>query len=62
MDKPKQYIQGFVEFYKLKFKVTRDVLIPRPETELLVDEVLNYINILRAKREVSTIVLTAFEQ
>src|SRR5690348_2394098 len=39
-NKPKQYIQGYVEFYKLKFKVTSDVLIPRPETELLVDTVL----------------------
>ncbi len=42
---PKQYIQGWVEFYKLKFKVTSDVLIPRPETELLVDEVLNYCHL-----------------
>jgi len=39
-DKPIQYAKGFVEFYKLKFKVTPDVLIPRPETELLVDLVL----------------------
>lgn len=39
-DKPKQYTQGFVEFFKLKFKVTPAVLIPRPETELLVDLVL----------------------
>ncbi len=38
--KPSQYIKGWVEFYKLRFKVTPDVLIPRPETELLVDEVL----------------------
>lgn len=36
---PKQYQQGWTEFYKLKFKLTPDVLIPRPETELLVDEV-----------------------
>lgn len=42
-NKPKQYIQGWVEFYKLHFKVTPDVLIPRPETELLVDEVLNFL-------------------
>lgn len=40
--KPSQYTKGWVEFYKLKFKVTPDVLIPRPETELLVDEVLKY--------------------
>ena len=40
--KPSQYIKGWVEFYKLKFKVTPDVLIPRPESELLVDEVLKY--------------------
>lgn len=41
--KPSQYIKGWVEFYKLKFKVTPDVLIPRPETELLVDEVLKLV-------------------
>lgn len=40
MDKPIQYERGWVEFYKLKFKVSEDVLIPRPESELLVDEVL----------------------
>jgi release factor glutamine methyltransferase len=38
---PKQYQEGYSEFYKLKFKVTPNVLIPRPETELLVDEVLH---------------------
>ncbi len=45
--KPSQYIKGWVEFYKLKFKVTPDVLIPRPETELLVDEVLDNITITK---------------
>jgi release factor glutamine methyltransferase len=39
---PKQYQQGWTEFYKLKFHLTPDVLIPRPETELLVDEVLAF--------------------
>ncbi len=37
---PLAYILGKREFYSLEFKVTSSVLIPRPETELLVDEVL----------------------
>jgi release factor glutamine methyltransferase len=46
IDIPPQYLKGWVEFYKLKFKVTPDVLIPRPETELLVDEVINSSSLL----------------
>ncbi|MBI1909249.1 MAG: peptide chain release factor N(5)-glutamine methyltransferase [Deltaproteobacteria bacterium] len=37
---PLQYILGETEFWGLKIKVTPDVLIPRPETELLVEKAL----------------------
>ena len=37
---PVAYVTGEKEFFSLSFHVTPDVLIPRPETELLVEEVL----------------------
>jgi release factor glutamine methyltransferase len=39
---PLPYLTGRIEFYGLDIAVTPDVLIPRPETETLVDRALEY--------------------
>ena len=40
---PLAYLFGYKYFYGLKFKVTKDTLIPRPETELVIDKTLQLL-------------------
>ena len=41
---PSAYIMGYIEFFGEIFHVDSSVLIPRPETELLVDNIVQYLN------------------
>src|SRR5688572_12911635 len=41
---PLQYISGVQDFFGREFRITPDVLIPRPETELLVEAALEVIS------------------
>ena len=40
LGKPIAYITGQKEFWKYQFKITDGVLIPRPDTEIIIEEVL----------------------
>jgi release factor glutamine methyltransferase len=42
LGEPVAYILGDKEFWSLRFEVGREVLIPRPETECLIEEVLRF--------------------
>lgn len=46
---PVAYLVGYKDFYGLRFKVTKDTLIPRPETEELVNKVLQVCKVLKVK-------------
>lgn len=49
---PVAYITGHKEFRSLDFHVTNDVLVPRPETEILVDETVTECVKKKGKRHV----------
>ena len=49
-NEPVAYITGYKEFWKNKFKVDKNVLIPRPDTEILVEQTLNEIDKNCSKR------------
>ena len=47
---PIAYIIGYKYFWKYKFLINKSVLIPRPDTELIIEESLNYLPIGRSKK------------
>ena len=47
---PIAYIIGYKYFWKYKFLTNKSVLIPRPDTELIVEETLNYLPINSSKK------------
>ncbi len=52
---PLPYILGFWEFYARRFEVTPQVLIPRPETELLVEHALRWLRRFPLRRWVADV-------
>ncbi len=42
-NEPISYITGYKEFWNNNFKVDKNVLIPRPDTETIVEQVLSYL-------------------
>ena len=47
---PMAYILGYKHFWKYKFLINKSVLIPRPDTELVIEESLRYLPIDKSKK------------
>ena len=47
---PIAYIIGYKYFWKYRFLTNKSVLIPRPDTELIIEESLNYLSIDNSKK------------
>jgi release factor glutamine methyltransferase len=52
---PLPYVLGHWEFFGLDFLVTPAVLIPRPETELLVDQAIKWLQLHPVRRRVAEV-------
>ncbi len=50
LKEPMAYILGYKYFWKYKFLTNKSVLIPRPDTELIIEESLNYIRNDKSKK------------
>jgi release factor glutamine methyltransferase len=55
MGEPLPYVLGQWEFFDLEFDVTPDVLIPRPETELLVERAIGWLHVHPDRRQVADV-------
>ena len=49
-NEPVSYITGYKEFWNNSFKVDKNVLIPRPDTETVVEQVLSHLSPLSTKK------------
>ena len=55
MGKPFPYVLGHWEFFGMEFDITPDVLIPRPETELLVEKAIAWMQESKVRRTIADV-------